>query len=133
MLTIRGVLTRDGIAQVAPTMLEKGLSDETINVLKSMMNPTILGFLDATGGDLRKIILEKLTPQITAALQKSVDEVEVYQQTRSIIGSVRQAVRSWQPDAGDADPALQRDRAVRQGGAGRVGDVHRTRHAGSAR
>ncbi len=97
VLTIRGVLTREGIAQVAPTMLEKGLSDETINVLKSMMNPTILGFLSATGGDLRKIILDKLTPQITAALQKSVDEVEVYQQTRSIIGSVRRLYEVGSP------------------------------------
>ena len=60
VLTIRGVLTRDGIAHVAPTMLEKGLSDDTIAVLKSMMNPTIVSFLGATGGDLRKIILEKL-------------------------------------------------------------------------
>ena len=60
VLTIRGVLTREGVAQVAPTMLEKGLSDETINVLKSMMNPTVLGFLTATGGDLRKIKLDKL-------------------------------------------------------------------------
>ena len=42
VLTIRGVLTREGIAHVAPTMLERGLGDETINVLKSMMNPTVL-------------------------------------------------------------------------------------------
>ena len=39
VLTIRGVLTREGVAHVAPTMLERGLSDETIAVLKSMMNP----------------------------------------------------------------------------------------------
>jgi hypothetical protein len=97
VLTIRGVLTREGVAQVAPTMLEKGLSDETIDVLKSMMSPTILGFLNATGGDLRKIILEKLTPQLTAALQKNVAEVEVYQQTRSIIGSVRRLYEVGSP------------------------------------
>jgi hypothetical protein len=97
VLTIRGVLTREGIAQVAPTMLEKGLTDDTINVLKSMMNPTIIGFLNATGGDLRKIILEKLTPQLTAALQKNVGEVEVYQQTRSIIGSVRRLYEVGSP------------------------------------
>src|SRR5687768_12559529 len=90
VLTIRGVLTREGIARVAPTMLERGLSDETIAVLKSMMNPSIVSFLEATGSDLRKIIIEKLTPQITAALQKSVGEVEVYEQTRSILGAVRQ-------------------------------------------
>ena len=62
-----------------------------------MMNPTIVSFLEATGGDLRKIILEKLTPQITAALQKGVDKVEVYEQTRSIIGSVRRLYEVGSP------------------------------------
>jgi hypothetical protein len=97
VLTIRGVLTREGVAHVAPTMLERGLSDETVAVLKSMMNPTIVSFLGATGGDLRKIILEKLTPQLTAALQKSVGDVEVYQQTRSILGSVRRLYEVGSP------------------------------------
>ena len=97
VLTIRGVLTRDGIAQVAPTMLEQGLTDETMNVLKSMMNPTIVAFIEATGGDLRKIVLDKLTPQITAALQKSVGDVEVYEQTRSISGRCGGCTRSAAP------------------------------------
>lgn len=89
VLTIRGVLTREGIAQVAPTMLERGLSDETVKVLESMMNPTVLVFMQATGSDIRKVIIEKLAPQITSALQKNMAEVEVYEQTRSILGSVR--------------------------------------------
>jgi paraquat-inducible protein A len=89
VLVIRGVLTRDGIARVAPMMLESGLSDDTVKVLRSMMNPTILGFLDATKTDLRKTIIDKLKPQLTASLQKSVSEVEVFSQTRSIVGSVR--------------------------------------------
>jgi uncharacterized paraquat-inducible protein A len=97
VLTIRGVLTRDGVAHVAPTMLEKGLSDDTINSLKSLMNPTILSLLGATGGDLRKIILEKLTPQITQALQKGVEEVEVYQQTRSIMSAVQRLYEVGSP------------------------------------
>ena len=88
MLTIRGVLAREGIAQVAPTMLERGLSDD-IEVLESMMNPSVVGLLEVAGGDLRKMILEELRPQITAALQKNMAEVEVYEQTRSILGSVR--------------------------------------------
>jgi hypothetical protein len=97
VLTIRGVLTRDGIAQVAPMMLEKGLSDDTVAVLKSMMNPSIVGFLEATGGDIRKIVIEKLTPQISAALQKNVGEIEVYEQTRSIVGSVRRLYEVGSP------------------------------------
>jgi hypothetical protein len=97
VLTIRGVLTREGIAQVAPVMLERGLSDETLKVLESMMNPAVLAMVQFTGGDLRKVIVEKLSPQISAALQKSMTEVEVYSQTRSIVGSVRRLYEVGSP------------------------------------
>ncbi len=97
VLTIRGVLTREGIAQLAPQMLERGLTDETIDVLKSMMNPAVVAFIEGTGGDLRKMILDKLAPQITAALQKNMAEVEVYEQTRSILGSVRRLYEVGSP------------------------------------
>jgi len=90
VLTIRGVLTRDGVAHVAPMMLEQGLSDDTIAVLKSMMNPAILAFLEAGGLDLRKTIIDRLSPAIAASLQKNMQEVQVYEQTRSIVGTVRQ-------------------------------------------
>jgi hypothetical protein len=97
VLTIRGVLTRDGIAHVAPTMLERGLGDETITALKSLMNPTILAFMEATGTDLKKAILDKLGPQVTKSLQKSGGDVEVYEQTRSIVGSVRRLYQVGSP------------------------------------
>lgn len=97
VLTIRGVLTREGVAQVAPMMLEKGLTDETIAVLKAMMNPSIVGFIQATGGDVRKIVIERLGPQISAALEKNVPEVEVYSQTRSIVGAVRRLYEVGSP------------------------------------
>jgi hypothetical protein len=97
VLTIRGVLTKQGIAHVAPLMLERGLSDETIAVLKSMMNPGVVAFLQATGGDLRKVIIDKLAPQISSALQQSVGDVEVYEQTRSIMGSVRRLYEVGSP------------------------------------
>src|SRR5712671_6562860 len=66
VLTIRGVLKPEGVAHVAPLMLDKGLDGDTVRVLKSMMNPDVVALLDATGGDLRKTIIEKLSPQITA-------------------------------------------------------------------
>jgi hypothetical protein len=97
VLTIRGVLTREGVAHVAPMMLERGLSDETIAVLKSMMNPALVGFLDSRGIDVRKTIMDRLTPEITASLQKSVHEVQVYEQTRSIVGSVKQLYEVGSP------------------------------------
>ena len=97
VLTIRGVLTRDGIAQMAPTLLERGLDDGTVAALRAMMNPTIVGLLDVTGGDLRQTIIERVTPALTASLQKNVGEVEVFQQTRSIVGSVRRLYEVGSP------------------------------------
>jgi hypothetical protein len=97
VLTIRGVLTREGIAQMAPTLLERGLDDGTVSALRGMMNPTVLGLLDLTGGDLRQTIIDKVTPALTASLQKNVGEVEVFQQTRSIAGSVRRLYEVGSP------------------------------------
>ena len=97
VLTIRGVLTRDGIAQVAPMMLQRGLSDDTLNTLKAMMNPTVVGLIEATGGDLRQMIIDKVTPSLTASLLQNVAEVEVFQQTRSIVGSVRRLYEVGSP------------------------------------
>jgi hypothetical protein len=88
VLTIRGVLTREGIAQVAPMMLERGLDDGTIGALKALMNPTVVGLLEATGGDLRQLIIDRVAPALTASLTNNIEEVEVFQQTRSIVGSV---------------------------------------------
>lgn len=99
VLAIRGVLTKDGVAQVAPQMLDKGLSPETIATLKGMMNPGMVALIAATGGDLKKMIVDKLTPELTKALQGSVDNFEVYHQERSILGSVRSLydAGSWIP------------------------------------
>jgi len=97
VLTIRGVLTRDGIAQVAPMMLQRGLSDDTLNALKGMMNPTVVGLLEATGGDLRQMIIDRVTPSLTASLLQNVGEVEVFQQTRSIVSSVRRLYEVGSP------------------------------------
>ena len=97
VLTIRGTLTRDGIAQVAPMMLDRGLTNETVAVLRSMMNPSVVAFLEATGGDIRKVVIDKLGPQIISALQQSGADLEVYSQTRSIVGSVRRLYEVGSP------------------------------------
>jgi hypothetical protein len=89
VLTIRGVLTKEGVAYVAPMMLEKGLNDETMKTLNSLINPAMVSMMKALGGDLRQMIIDKLGPQLTTALQQGVDNVEVYQQTRSITSAVR--------------------------------------------
>src|SRR5688572_7191127 len=97
VLTIRGVLTGEGIAQVAPMMLQRGLNDDTVNALKALMNPSVVALLEATGGDLRQMILDRVTPSLTTSLVQNVGEVEVFQQTRSIVGSVRRLYEVGSP------------------------------------
>ena len=99
VLTIRGVLKPEGIAHVAPELLEKGLGDDSIASLKSMMNPAVIALLEATGGDLRKMIVERLGAQMTSALQKNARDLEVYEQTRSVVGSVRHLYEVRSPTA----------------------------------
>ena len=89
VITIRGVLKPEGVSFIAPQMLEKGLGDDTVAALKSMMNPAMVTFLEATGGNLKKMMIDKLAPQIVAALQKNVEDIEVYAQTRSIVSTVQ--------------------------------------------
>jgi hypothetical protein len=97
VLTIRGVLTRDGVAHVAPMMLERGLSDETIATLKSMMDQKIVAMMQFRGMDLRKMVIDRVTPQLVASLQKNTADVPVYEQTRSIVGSVRRLYEVGSP------------------------------------
>lgn len=99
VLTIRGVLTPEGIAQMTPVVLEKGLDDETIATLERLMNPSVLQFMQLTGGSTRKVIIEQLGPRLAEALKAGVGDFEVYTQTRSIIGAVRNLydVGSWIP------------------------------------
>lgn len=96
VLTIRGVLTREGVAHMAPIMLQRGLDDETVKTLKSLMNPSMVSMVEALGGDIRKMLIDKLTPQLTAALAKG-EEIQVYEQTRSIIGSVQRLYEVGSP------------------------------------
>ena len=97
VLSIRGVLTPDGIAAMTPVVLEKGLDEDTVAALKGMMNPAMVQFVEATGGDIRKMIIERLGPRLTAALQQGVGEVEVYHQERSILGAVKNLYQVGSP------------------------------------
>ena len=89
VLTIRGVITPEGVAQMTPIVLDKGLDQGTLDTLKGMLNPAVVGLVQATGGDLRKLIIDQLGPRLAEALKKGVGQVEVYTQTRSILGAVR--------------------------------------------
>jgi hypothetical protein len=128
-------------------MLERGLDDDTIAALKALLNPTVVGLIEATGGDLRQMIIDKLAPTLTASLTKNIEEVEVFQQTRSIVGSVRRLyeVGKFFPEGGDIIAGVRNKiafKAADQWGrpvsikgailnsAGKVVDSLHTRHDG---
>ena len=88
VITIRGVLQPSGVADIAPQLLEKGISDQTVQGLKPLINPAMLPFLEAAPGGLRGALISQLTRQLQTEF-KDGEGIEVYQQTRSILGSVR--------------------------------------------
>jgi uncharacterized paraquat-inducible protein A len=88
VITIRGVLQPEGIAELAPKLLDQGISEQSVATLKPLINPAILPLLEAAPGGLRGALVNRLAKQLAADL-KSGSEIEVYQQTRSILGSVR--------------------------------------------
>jgi paraquat-inducible protein A len=99
VIHLRGTLDPEGIEQLVPQILEQGVSDETLAALRPMINPAILPLIELTPGGLKGALVSRLGPEIGQALAGG-PEIEVYQQTRSILGSVRQLYR-----VGAATPA----------------------------
>lgn len=96
VITVRGTLSPEGLAALAPQLLEEGLSDEAVTALRPLLNPALLPLMDMSPGGLRGALVGNLGSQLGEQL-KGASEIEVYHQTRSIVGSVRHlyAVDSW--------------------------------------
>jgi len=88
VITIRGVLQPDGVAELAPKLIDQGITDESLAQLKPMINPMMLALIEAAPGGLRGALIGRLGPQIAEGLKKG-GNIEVYAQTRSILGSVK--------------------------------------------
>jgi hypothetical protein len=88
VITVRGVLQPDGLADLAPTLLDQGISEEAVAGLRPLINPMVLPLLEASPGGLRTALVNRLAAQLAEELRGGTD-IEVYQQTRSILGSVR--------------------------------------------
>jgi paraquat-inducible protein A len=63
-----------------------------VGALRFMLNPALLPMLDASPGGLKGALVTQLGGQIGQQLA-SGSQIEVYQQTRSIVGSVRHLYR----------------------------------------
>lgn len=98
VITVRGTLDPQGVATLAPRLLDQGLSDEAITSLRPMLNPALLPMLDAVPGGLKGALVMQLGGRLGQQLA-SGPEIEVYQQTRSIVGSVRHLYRVGSPIA----------------------------------
>src|SRR3990172_8522617 len=92
VITVRGVLQPAGMADLAPRLLNDGISETSIAAMKPLINPAMLPFLEMTPGGLKAALVKRLSDQVAAELRKG-QEIEVYQQTRSILGSVRHLYR----------------------------------------
>ena len=68
-------------------LLEQGVNDQTVVALNAMVNPAVLPFIEMRGG-LKSVIVSSIGDQISKQL-KTGQPIEVYSQTRSIVGSVR--------------------------------------------
>jgi hypothetical protein len=88
VLTVKGTLNPDGVADLANKILETGLTDSAINNFKPILNPAMLPLLESGQGGLRGAIVAAIGGQLSTQL-KSSEPIEVYAQTRSIVGSVR--------------------------------------------
>ena len=88
VITVRGVLQPAGMADLAPRILNDGISEQSIATIKPLINPTILPLLEMSPGGLRGALVKRLGDQLSTELRNG-KEIEVYQQTRSILGSVR--------------------------------------------
>lgn len=96
VITVRGTLSPEGLASLAPQLLEEGLSDDAVKALRPLLNPMLLPLMDMQPGGLRGALAGNLGKQLGEQL-KDAPAIEVYHQTRSIVGSVRHLyeVGSW--------------------------------------
>lgn len=92
VITLRGTLEPEGVAALAPQLIERGLTDQMATQLRPLLNPALVPMLDALPGGLREALAGQLGPLIAQTLAGG-EEIEVYTQTRSILGTVRHLYR----------------------------------------
>src|SRR5262249_1463613 len=88
VLTVKGILNPSGAADLAHKILEAGMTDSAINSFRPLLNPAMLPFMESGQGGLKGTIVSSIGNQLSAQL-KNGEPIEVYTQTRSIVGSVR--------------------------------------------
>jgi hypothetical protein len=88
VITVRGTLSPEGLAALTPQLLEQGLTEDGVKALRPLINPALLPFMEMSPGGLKGALIGNLGKQLAAQLQ-GAPPIEVYHQTRSIVGSVQ--------------------------------------------
>jgi len=88
VLTVQGTLNPGGVVDLANHILEQGMTDSAVESFRPMINPVLLPLLESGQGGLKGALVTAIGSQLTEPL-KSGKAIEVYAQTRSIVGSVR--------------------------------------------
>ena len=88
VITVRGVLQPAGIAELAPKLLSDGISEQSVAAMRPLINPALLPILEMAPGGLRAALVKQLGDRIAVELRNG-QPIEVYNQRRSILGSVR--------------------------------------------
>ena len=88
ILTIQGRLNPTAVADLSRTLLDQGISESAVESIRGMINPDVLPLLEASQGGLKGMLVSSIGKEITSSLAAG-EPIEVYQQTRSIISSVR--------------------------------------------
>src|SRR5690349_5787860 len=88
VLTVTGTLNPAGVADLAYKILDQGMTESAVQNFRPMINPDMLPLLDAGQGGLKGTLVNAIGNQLSNQL-KTGKPIEVYSQTRSIVGSVR--------------------------------------------
>lgn len=92
VIYLDGTLEPEGVRALAPRLIEQGLTDETVDQLRPLLHPALVPVLEGMPGGLRAGLANELGRQLGGALAEG-QEITVYTQVRSILGSVRHLYR----------------------------------------
>jgi Paraquat-inducible protein A len=88
VLTVQGKLNPTGVADLAYKILDQGMTDSAVQSFRPLINPALLPLLDTGQNGLKGALVTAIGTQLSEQL-KSKPAIPVYEQTRSIVGSVR--------------------------------------------
>jgi hypothetical protein len=88
VLTVSGTLNPTGVSDLAYKILDQGMTESAVQSFRPMINPAMLPMLDSAQGGLKGTLVTAIGNQLSDQL-KSGKPIEVYSQTRSIVGSVQ--------------------------------------------